>query len=555
MNGCLAIVRRELPGLLRMRRTVWVFVLVAFAFSAVVLLKWPTSATADLSGMQARAVFRGLAYSMFAVIAFVVPAFPATALIREVRQRTMELLLNSPLARMQIFVGKLTALATFAALLLAVTLPPMACCYAMGALSPTQDVLALYSLLAVVCVELIVLGLLVGTVARTPEAGLRWAYGATFCLMVVVLIPHLFLQGGESHYAVVAEKLRKLSPIPALMQIVGDASPAGVGAIEAGNLLWSYMLSAAIFVVVGGVVCVQRMNYSLMDRSRDQGLITDDRSGSHRAARRVMYLVDPQKRKSGIPWYLNPLMVKEFRSRQFGRLHWLLRMVAACAVMSLLLSLATTMGTLDWGVEKVGGIMIVAQIGLIIALTPGLSGAMIAGEIESGGWDLLRTTPLSVHRVLSGKLLSVCITLLLVLCASLPGYGIIMVIKPVLQAQVSQVMISLLMTALVAMLVSATVSSFCRSTAVATTIAYGVLVVLYGGSMLVWINRDSPFSHSIVEKALSVNAMAGALHTMGVDGFQVYDGLLRTTWMVSGVLCAGLLVVLYIRTWRLWAPD
>jgi ABC-type transport system involved in multi-copper enzyme maturation permease subunit len=555
MNGSLAIVRRELPGLLRMKRTVWVFVLVAFAFSVVVLLKWPTSGTADLSGTQARAVFRGLAYSMFAVVVFVVPAFPATGLIREVRHHTMELLLNSPLARSEIFAGKFIALAGFAVLLLVVTLPSMACCYAMGAISPTADVLALYALLAVICAELIVLGLLVGTLARTPEAGLRWAFGATFCLTVVVLIPHLFLQGGDSNYASIAEKLRQLSPIPALMQLVGDASPAATGAIESVDLMWSYIVSAAIFVVVGSIVCVQRMNYSLMDRSRAQGLMTDDRSGSHRAARRLLYLVDPQKRKSGIPWYLNPLMVKEFRSRQFGRLHWLLRMISACAVMSLLLSLATTMGTLDWGVEKVGGIMIVAQIGLIIALTPGLSGAMIAGEIESGGWNLLRTTPLSVHRVLSGKLLSVCITLLLVLCASLPGYGIIMVIKPVLQAQVIQVIISLLLTALVAMLVSAAVSSFCRSTAVATTIAYGVLVALYGGSMLVWINRDSPFSYSFVEKALSVNAMAGALHAMGVQGFETYDGLLRTTWMVSGVMCAVLLLLLYVRTWRLWQPD
>ena len=449
----------------------------------------------------------------------------------------MELLLNSPLRRTEIFVGKLLSLSGFACLLLAVTVPPMACCYAMGALSPTDDVLALYGLLGVICVELIVLGLLVGTIARTPEAGLRWVYGTTFCLTVIAMIPHLFLQGGDSNYAGIASDLRKLSPIPALTQLVGDAAHGGTGAIETENLVWSYIVSAVVLSIVGSVVCVQRMSHSLMDRSRSQGLITDDRSGSRRVARRLMYLVDPQKRKSGIPWYLNPLMVKEFRSRQFGRLHWLMRMVSACAVLSLLLTLATTMGTLDWGVEKVGGIMIVAQVGLIIALTPGLSGAMIAGEIETGGWDMLRTTPLGAYRVLSGKLWSVCITLLLVLCASLPGYGIIMVIKPVLQMQVTQVIISLAITAVVAMLTSAVVSSFCRSTAVATTVAYGLLILLYGGSLLVWINRDSPFSHAFVERTLSVNAMAGALNAMDVDGFRVYDGLLHTTWMTSGVMC------------------
>ena len=286
----------------------------------------------------------------------------------------------------------------------------------------------------------------------------------------------MFLQGGDSNYAMIASHMRTLSPIPALLQLVGDETPGATGAIESVDLISRYVASAIVLSLVGSLICIQRLNYSLMDRSRSQGLITDERSRSLRAARRVMYLVDPQKRKSGISWFLNPVMVKEFRSRQFGRLHWLLRMVAGCAVMSLLLTLATTMGTLDWGVEKVGGIMIVAQVGLILVLTPGISGAMIAGEMESGGWNMLRATPLSTRRVVSGKLMSVSITLALVLCASLPGYGIIMVIKPVLQTQVAQVIVSLALTAAVAMLVSATVSSFFRSTAAATTVSYGLLI-------------------------------------------------------------------------------
>ncbi|MCP4175742.1 MAG: ABC transporter permease subunit [Fuerstiella sp.] len=555
MKGTIAIIERELPSLLRMKQTLWIFAIVAFTFSATVLLKWPSTSTADLSGVQARAVFRGLAYAMFVTVVLVVPAFPATGLIREVRRRTMELLLNSPLRRSEIFVGKLIALAAFALLLLAVTLPAMACCYAMGAISPTHDVLGLYTLLGVICIELIVLGLLVGTVAETAESGLRWVYGATFTLTVIAVIPHIFLQGGESIYAVVASHMRTLSPIPALLQLIGDEPPGAIGAIESADLIERYVTSALVLSLIGSLVCIQRLNYSLMDRSRSQGLITDERSASLRAARRVMYLVDPQKRKSGISWFLNPVMVKEFRSRQFGRLHWLLRMVAGCAVLSLLLTLATTMGTLDWGVEKVGGIMIVAQVGLILVLTPGISGAMIAGEMESGGWNMLRATPLSTRRVVTGKLMSVSITLALVLCASLPGYGIIMVIKPVLQTQVAQVIVSLALTAAVAMLVSATVSSFFRSTAAATTVSYGLLIFLYAGSMLVWINRDSPFSHAVVQRVLSANAMAGALNAMEVDGFRVYDGLLGTTWVVSGVMCGVLLLVLSVRTWRIWEPD
>ena len=124
MNGSLVIVERELPGLLRTRQALWVLFFVAFSFAVTVYLKWPSSATADLAGVQAGQAFRGLAYAMLLAVLLVVPAFPATGLIREVRRGTMELLLNSPLRRTEIYFGKLLALMGFAVLLLVALVPP-----------------------------------------------------------------------------------------------------------------------------------------------------------------------------------------------------------------------------------------------------------------------------------------------------------------------------------------------------------------------------------------------------------------------------------------------
>jgi ABC-type transport system involved in multi-copper enzyme maturation permease subunit len=376
----------------------------------------------------------------------------------------------------------------------------------------------------------------------------------TFGLIVVTIIPHLFLQGGEGALAYYSSLLRQFSPIPAMQQIVGQTSVGGLGLVDSTDYVTRYIWLSVAVTVAAGVVTAQRMNYSLIDRSRSQGVITDDRSRGQRAARRVFFLIDPQKRKAGIPWYLNPVMVKEFRSRQFGRLHWLLRLISACAVLSLLLTLATTMGTVDWGVERIGGIIIVAQAGLIILLTPGLTGGIIAGEIENGGWELLRTTPLRARRILRGKLISVALTLLLVLCATLPGYGVMMVIKPVLQEQVIQVLTSLVLTAAVSLCISAVVSSFFRTTASATTVSYGVLVALLVGTMLVWMNRGAPFSHSFVESALTVNPMAAALNAMQVEGFENYN-LVPKAWWCAGILCGVLITVLHVQTWRLCRAD
>ncbi len=552
--GSIVIIERELLAMLRSRRTLAILTAVAMTFAAVVILKWPTSGIVDLSGSQARLVFHWLTYAMMTATLLIIPVFPATSLVREVRGRTLELLLNSPLSRTSIFLGKVGAMMGFVGMLLFATLPAMACCYLMGGVSLSKDVLQVYSFLLVVSLELVVIGLLVGTWCRSTEAALRWSYGITFAVAVVAIFPNYFLQGGASIFADAAGWLRMISPIPALMKIVSVESLGGTGIMEYRDVLRWYLFFAAVVIIGGAVVVISRLSHALLDRSRSQGLITDDRSASVKAARRVFFLIDPQKRSAGIPWLLNPVMVKEFRSRQFGRLHWLLRLVAGCAVMSLMLTLATTVGTIDWGVESIGGLIIILQVALIVLLTPGLAGGMIAGEIESGGWNLLRVTPMTAGGILRGKLISVCITLALLLCATLPGYGIIMLIKPVLREQVVQVLISLVMAAFVSMLMSATISSFFRTTAAATTVSYATLILMFAGPMLIWINRDAPFGHDLVERTLMLNPLAAALNAMRTPGFESYE-LIPAAWYTAGALCAALVVILYVRIWRISRAD
>lgn len=187
-------------------------------------------------------------------------------------------------------------------------------------------------------------------------------------------------------------------------------------------------------------------------------------------------------------------------------------------------------------------------------MTPGIAGGLIAGEIEGGGWNLLRVTPLRAGRIVRGKLVSVLITLGLVLCATLPSYAVMMKIKPILEQQVYQVLISLVLAAVFSLMISAVISTFFRSTAVCTSVSYGVLLLLFVGTMAVWANMGSPFSHRFVENILSVNPMAGALNAMDVQGFEDFN-LVPRTWYVSGISSVVLFVILQIRTWQLCQPD
>ncbi|MEI6540075.1 MAG: ABC transporter permease subunit, partial [Planctomycetota bacterium] len=467
--------------------------------------------------------------------------------------RTLELLLNSPLSRASIYFGKAGAMLGFVVLLLFATLPAMACCFLMGGLTLTK-VLGLYGFLLLVCTQLVVIGILVGTFCRSTEAALRWSYGLTFAVTIVPTFPDFFMKGDDSPIARGAGWLKLVSPVPSLMQMLDQGSVGGSGLVENRPVLFWYLVFTGLSIVAGSVVCVMRLSHGLIDRSRSQGSITDEQSLGIRTARRVLYLVDPQRRSKGIPLFLNPVMIKEFRCRQFGRLHWLLRLIAGCAVLSLMLTLASAGGAESRGVHFTGAIIIVLQVALIVLLTPGLAASMIAGEMESGSWNLLRVTPMSAGRILTGKLTSVVLTLALLLFATLPGYAVIMLIQPNLQAQVRQVIVSLILAALLSMLISATVSSFFRSTAVATTVAYGILISLFAGTLLVWVNLDAPFGHSLVENTLRLNPLAAALSAIEAKGFQTFN-LIPSAWWISSMLSLVLLIVLYFRVRRLSQPD
>ncbi len=279
-------------------------------------------------------------------------------------------------------------------------------------------------------------------------------------------------------------------------------------------------------------------------------MITDDRGLLARLLRRLMYVVDPQRRKRGIPWYLNPVMVKEFRCRRFGRSQWLLRLVSVCAVVSIVLTFLATTSATAWGVKVVGGLLVLLQVVLVVVMTPSLASGLISGERDGGGWELLRMTPLSPLKIVLGKLLSVVWTLAMVLMATLPGYLVMIYIQPAMWLQVQIVLVCLVWTAIYALAVSAATGSLFRSTAISTSVTYVAVVTIFLAPILVWLGRDAPFGHGTVHAALLVNPVGAALSVIEAPGFEQYN-LLPMAWWVAGVVSLLMFVILGIQVWRL----
>ena len=193
-------------------------------------------------------------------------------------------------------------------------------------------------------------------------------------------------------------------------------------------------------------------------------------------------------------------------------------------------------------------------IGFAVGARTKLGIGFDCGELESGGWVQLRTTPMSTFRIVIGKLMSVVWTLGLILLATLPGYAAMAYIHPPLSDQLIRVSISLLISAIMILSLSACVSAFQKQTATATAVSYGLLLALLAGTFLVWVARDQPFGREVVRNALLFNPAAAALAEMRVAGLESYN-LLPMAWWIAGTITLIGFLLLGVQTWRLSRPS
>ncbi|MFO0847509.1 MAG: ABC transporter permease subunit [Gemmataceae bacterium] len=548
------IVRRELLGFLRTRRAVAVQVALALGAALLVLARWPAGGVGDLGGATAAQVLRVFGYGLLTGLLLVLPAFPATAIVRERVSGTLALLLNSPMSVTAIYAGKLGGVLGMTALMLLATVPGAAACYALGGSTVGGGVGLLYAVLAAAAVQLTTLGLLVSSRATTADGALRATYAAVLALCVLPLAAHWLIPRDGPTETAIAAWVGGLSPIPAVMEAVGQGAAGLPGAEYPAGAPARYFVLAGVTAVGFATATLVRLSRSPLDRARPPGVMTQDRSRRARAARRLFFLIDPQRRSKGIGPLVNPVMAKEFRTRRFGRSHWMLRLIAASAVLSVVLSCAAAIGALGWGTEVIGGALVILQAVLLVLFAPSLSAGLISTEREGGGWQLLRTTPLSPGAILRGKLMSAAWPILLLLAATVPGYVVMTTIKPETVPQVQRVLITLALTAVFTVLVGATASSLFRTTAAATAATYLALVAVCVAPLLVWVGRGVPFGHRVVELALTIDPVAAALHAADTPGFTGYD-LLPINWWLTGAASLMLLAILVVRTRQLCRPE
>ncbi|MEX2215279.1 MAG: ABC transporter permease subunit [Phycisphaeraceae bacterium] len=616
------IITRELVGMLRTKKALAWQVAVVAILSLLVVMRWPSDARVNASGQQAQQVLRLFGYGLMIVVILLTPVFPATSIVRERQRGTLALLLNSPMTAWGILTGKLLGSMGFILLLLSLSLPAAAATFTMGGVRLSQVTLV-YVLVFLAALQYGSIALWISSRSGTIDGALRGTFAVIIALAIVPLLLMEFIpkdqpmpygpaaffeylgnvpawadkqqfawlpQGlGSTAFSVILYIVviltyvsRFFSPAPAMTNVLQDEALLAGDAGDTGSVVLRYaivgLISAAIFLWL----TARRLRPDMLDRARDAGKITNERSTATKAYRRFMFMwfFDPQRRSGMIGPLSNPVMVKEFRTRRFGRSHWLMRLFAICLLLSLGLMFAITQKTEDPKGTALP-VLVLLQATLVLLITPALAAGLISTERESGGWALLQLTPMSATRIVIGKLLSVILPLLLVLIATLPGYGVILFINasgevpdstlpPPLSwiqqfiamlgnsphtAQIIQIQITLLLTAVFAMLLSAVLSAIYKRTSTATAMAYTILGVICVGTMLIRFAENAPFSHGLVETVLTINPLAAVLAQIRAPILADYPSVPGVNRVFLLVACAALVVALVARVRTLTRPQ
>lgn len=177
---------------------------------------------------------------------------------------------------------------------------------------------------------------------------------------------------------------------------------------------------------------------------------------------------------------INPVLTKEFRIRmRSNKTPWIITfyLITLGLVLFLMLYAELSNQYTYWSsnIYHIFITMSLLQYGLIIFATPGLTAGAICGERERQTLPILLTTNLSSLQIVLGKWISALSFMLLLVFASLPLYGAIMLFGGVAFTQIVEIFGVYLVTMLSIGAVGICVSALTKRTGVAAVVTYSLV--------------------------------------------------------------------------------
>lgn len=239
-------------------------------------------------------------------------------------------------------------------------------------------------------------------------------------------------------------------------------------------------------------------------------------------------------------WQINPIMVKEFRSRMRG---W--RAFAILTVYLLLMAL------FSYGLYRIillsppYGTPLSPMIGqslyaaianlsmfFVVFLMPALTATAISSEQEKLTLEMLLATPLSAHSVLIGKLVASAGYIILLLFAAIPMISLVFIFGGVTLPDLLLVTLMILATAITVGMVGLFFSAWRKRTIQAIVLSYMTVLILIIGTYVVYIFWSILIQDFAPRYILMANPFSGLASALA--GGRVNDSPMMLFGLLSG---------------------
>ncbi len=543
------VLRKDLLGLLRLRRVAAIQVLFVATLAALLLATWPQGGVYSLAARGQDNLLLGLVMGQLVLLALFVPGVAAVALSGEREANTLEMLYASRLSAAQIIAGKVMSAVSYPVLLLLTGLPFVALLNWRGDVDVARLAYA-YGVLALAAVFLAVVSLTVSAYAKQSATALVVSYALVLVLCGGVLVPAaIMLEGADPVTAQGLHYARALSPVAAVLSLLRPGLGGGDFAGTGRNLLPSWMVFAPL---AAGVIV---LCFALLVGKLRRPPTSSDGYGAVRAAdgqrsvaRRILVLIDDKKPPK--PFGTRSFLVqKERRTSQLRSGRWMIRIFYGCVLVSMGLALMSLYGGTEHQdlLRYVAAVLVTFQLGVIALVSPSLTSSAVSSELESGTWEVLRLAPLRGGSIFWGKFTPAFLPALLPIVALLPAYGAVCFIDLGYLARLQLLLPVILLSVMLCCTAGLAASSFIPNTARATVAAYLFAAALFVLPLLGWWAGEAGLLGPNVAKWVAMPSPIAIGLNLLPDGNPAVRDLWGTHLITIGAACAVLLVAARLR--------
>lgn len=444
----------------------------------ILALLWPRSGV--FSEINSNEIYTVFLTAELGLVILLVPAFTAASITMERERGSLDLLFTTALKPWEIMTGKLFSTIFIVFLVLLLALPVMAMCALSGGIS----VLLLIKTFGVIMLAAIIYGLLslmISAICRRTFTAVIVSYAAVGVLAGATWLPSALLRQFASLQPI-WHVLRSLSPFEAMLAV---SQPdryklAAESALAASTPEIYAMGMGGLGLVFTVGFCFFMLHPLPAGKSGGEQQYSDPRTAMKRRLGFPFYLIDPRRRKKPIGNWRNPIFAVELRSKLLGKPKFIIRMLTACVVLSLLiLILASLQFALVFGPEQVRLVAVTFQFGIIVLLAPVVSSGSITEERNNGTLLLLRMTPLSSWTTVIGKLKAALIYVIVFIISSIPVlYALTYLETEAAYWRVAGWCGILLLSAVVYIMTGLFCSTVMKSTSAATAVSYTIVFSL-----------------------------------------------------------------------------